>query len=166
MLGSRVVPLTSIGWSLGVIALVLKSGLLSPPVVPQTLSQDPLSLSIAVLKQTESFKAAAVGVAGSTPNEVLAWRVIFNSPNRESIFRDVLVSGSPSGRLYALAGLWFEDANAFAAAAKRLGTQGGSVTTVRGCMVGSESIRELIREIESGSWSREFLAAGRLVMVR
>jgi len=105
--------LASIGWSLGVIALVLKSGLLSPPVVPQTLSQDPLSLSIAVLKQTESFKAAAVGVAGSTPNEVLAWRVIFNSPNRESIFRDVLVSGSPSGRLYALAGLWFEDANAF-----------------------------------------------------
>ena len=141
MLGPRAVPLASIGWSLGVIALVLKSGLLSPPAVPPLVTMDPLSLSVAVLKQSETFKAAAVGVAGITPDEVLAWRVIFSSPNRDEAFRDVLVSGSVAGRLYALAGLRFGDGNEFAAAAKRLKAHGGLVTTVRGCIVSSESLR-------------------------
>src|ERR1051325_11544014 len=103
MFGARLTQLASMGLSLSVVALVLKSGL---PVAPLASKQDPLSVSIAVLKQSEAFKAAAVGAAGITPNEVLAWRVIFHSPDRYSVFRDVLATGSPSGRLYALAGLW------------------------------------------------------------
>jgi len=166
MLDSRAVPLASLGWSLSVIALLLKFGLLSPPSSLPIERQDPLSLSIAVLKQSETFKASTLGEAGITPNEVLAWRLIFNSPSRDEVFRDILTTGSPSGRLYALAGLWFGDANEFRVSAKALGTRSGTVTTVRGCIVSSEPLRELIREIESGSWSREFLAAGRIVMVR
>ena len=165
MMGHRVVPIAGMGWSLGVIALVLKSGLIAPSISPPINIQDPLALSVAVLKQAESFKAAAVGVAGVTPNEVLAWRVIFNSPGRDEVFRDLLATGSPSGRLYALAGLWFEDANEFATAATAVRAQGGTVTTVRGCIATTESLRELVHQIESGSWSREFLAA-RLVNVR
>src|ERR1051325_2694954 len=214
MFGARLTQLASMGWSLSVVALVLKSGLLVAPVAPLASKQDPLSVSIAVLKQSEAFKAAAVGEAGITPNEVLAWRVIFHSPDRYSVFRDVLATGSPSGRLYALAGLWFGNAaefaagaqklrteggmisdrysvfrdvlatgspsgrlyalaglwfgNAaeFAAGAQKLRTEGGMITTVRGCIVSSESLDGLIDEITAGDWSREFLAAGRVIMVR
>jgi len=166
MFGSRVIQLASMGWSLSVIALVLKSGLLVAPVSPPGGKQDPLSISIAVLKQSETFKAAAVGEAGITPNEVLAWRVIFNSPDRYAVFRDILATGSRSGRLYALAGLWLGNADDFAAGAKRVRMQGGMVTTVRGCIVSSESLGGLIDEIMAGDWSREFLSAGRVIMVR
>jgi hypothetical protein len=154
------------GWSLGVVALVLKSGLIAPSVSPPINIQDPLALSVAELKQAESFKAAAVGIAGVTPNEVLAWRVVFSSPERDEIFRDLLANGSPSGRLYALAGLWFGDANEFVTAAMALRAQGGTVTTVRGCIASTESVGELVHQIEGGSWSREFLTAGRLFNVR
>ena len=166
MLGSRVIQLASIGWSLSVIALVLKSELLVAPVSAAAGTQDPLSVSIAVLKQSETFKAAAVGEAGITPNEVLAWRVIFNSPDRYLVFRDILATGSRSGRLYALAGLWFGSADEFAAGAKKLRMEGGKMMTLRGCIVSSESLGGLIDEITAGDWSREFLAAGRVIMVR
>ena len=166
MFGARLTQLASMGWSLSVVALVLKSGLLVAPVAPLASKQDPLSVSIAVLKQSEAFKAAAVGEAGITPNEVLAWRVIFHSPDRYSVFRDVLATGSPSGRLYALAGLWFGNAAEFAAGAQKLRTEGGMITTARGCIVSSESLDGLIDEITAGDWSREFLAAGRVIMVR
>jgi len=154
------------GWSLGVVALALKSGLIAPSISPAVNIQDPLSLSVAVLKQAESFKASAVGVAGVPPNEVLAWRVVFSSPDRDEVFRDLLATGSPSGRLYALAGLWFGDANEFAKGAAALRDQGGSVATVSGCIASTESVRALVHQIESGSWSRSFLMAGRFVNVR
>src|SRR5438105_4655723 len=159
MIGHRIVPIASMGWSLGVIALVLKSGLIAPSFSPPINTQDPLALSVAVLKHAESFKGAAVGVVGVTPNEVLAWRVLFSSPDRDEVFRDLLSTGSLAGRLYALAGLWFEDANEFATAATALRDQGGTVVTVSGCIASTESVRELVHQIQSGSWTREFLAA-------
>jgi len=107
-----------------------------------------------------------VGIAGVPPNEVLAWRVVFSSPDRDEVFRDLLATGSPSGRLYALAGLWFGDATEFAKAAAALRDQGGMVATVSGCIASTESVRELVHQIESGSWSRSFLMAGRFVNVR
>ncbi len=166
MIGHRVVPIASMGWSLGVIALVLKSGLIAPSISPPINIQDPLALSVAVLKHAEWFKGAAVGVAGVTPDEVLAWRVVFSSPDRDEVFRDLLATSSAAGRLYALAGLWFDDANEFAKAAAALRDQGGTVATLSGCIASTESVRELVHQIESGSWTRSFLMAGRLVNVR
>jgi hypothetical protein len=165
MLGPRLVPLAGIGWSFGVIALLLKSPLIASPQVTIT-TDDPLALSIAVLKQSESFKASAVGIAGITPNEVLAWRVVFNSPNRDEAFQSIIASGSISGQLYALAGLWFGDATQFAAALKVVSRRGGAVQTLKGCIGGSQPLSELLREIQTGSWSTDFLSAGRIVMVR
>src|SRR6266576_720063 len=167
MLAARVVPLAGIGWSFGVIALVLKSGLLVAPVPLQpTLDHDPVSLSVAVLEQTETFKSSAVGVAGITPNDVLAWRIVFNSPDRDEIFRHILATGSVPGQLYALAGLWFGDAKAFVAQARIVSSRGGSVRIVRGCIVSTANVTDLVREIQNGEWTREFLVAGRPVPVR
>src|SRR5712691_5350647 len=77
MIGHRVVPIASMGWSLGVIALVLKSGLIAPSISPPINIQDPLVLSVAVLKHAESFKGAAVGVAGSPPTR--CWPGVWSS---------------------------------------------------------------------------------------
>src|SRR5262245_33202351 len=104
MLGSRIVQLASMAWSLSFVALVLKSGLLVLPVAPAS-SQEPATLSIAVLENSGSFNSAAIGEAASTPDEVLAWRVILNRPNHDEVFRDIMANGTTSGRLYALAGL-------------------------------------------------------------
>ena len=166
MLGVRGIPLAGIAWSFGVIALILTPGLMAPPAPIQgTSNQDPLSLSIAVLKESDIFNSSAVGVAGVTPNEVLAWRVVFNSPNRDEVFQDILASGSVPAQLYALAGLWFGDAQPFVSGTRIMRSQHGLVRTMRGCIVSTERVSDVVREIQLGSWSREFLAAGRLVPV-
>jgi hypothetical protein len=167
MFGVRAVVLASMAWSFGVIVLVFEFGLIAPPVPVQSpTNQDPLSLAIAVLKGADTFKSSAVGIAGRTPNEVLAWRVIFNSPNHDEVFQDILATGSVAAQLYALTGLWFGDATQFMAGKHIVSSRSGVVRTMRGCIVGTEKLGDVLSEIQHGSWSREFLGAGRLVGVR
>jgi hypothetical protein len=162
--GVRAVVVASIAWSFGVIVLVFKFGLIAPPALVQSMrNQDPLSLSIAVLKGADTFKSSAVGFAGSTPNEVLAWRVIFSSPNRDEVFKDILATGSVAAQFYALTGLWFGEATQFMVGKHIVSNRGGVVRTMRGCIVGTEKVGDVLGEIQHGSWSREFLSAGRLV---
>src|SRR5437588_5967700 len=164
MLGRGAVHLGSLAWSFGVIALVLRAapvGSRQPGQTPPPAAQ-PLDLAIAILRSSERFTSAGIGYAGLTPNEVLAWRVVFHSPDADSIFQNLLGNASVAGQLYALAGLRFNDSNAFAKAAARLRARAGRVQTIRGCIVGSLTVAEAVREIERGDWTREFIA-GRLI---
>jgi hypothetical protein len=118
----RTVSLATLAWSFGVIALISRShpfresGSLATTDAPD----DPLALATAVLRTSDRFTSAGVGYAGLTPNEVLAWRIIFFSPKRDDIFKQFLATASASGQLYALAGLRLSDSAAFARAAQLL----------------------------------------------
>jgi len=160
MLSRRVVQLASLAWSFGIITLVLTSGRMDQRPATDT-PLDPLALATTVLRTSNRFSSAAVGYVGTTPDEVLAWRIIFHSSDRDKVFKELLTSGSVSGQLYALAGLWFGDSTEFARAADRLRRNRGTVRTVRGCIVSTEPIADLVGQIEHGNWSREFLT-GRL----
>src|SRR5690242_1156448 len=134
MLSRRAVPLAGFAWSFGVITLVLTSGRMEQRPASDT-PLDPLALATTVLRTSNRFSSAAVGMAGTTPDEVLAWRIISNGPDRDKVFKELLTSGSVSGQLYALAGLRFGDSAEFARAADRLRGNRGTVRTVRGCIV-------------------------------
>jgi hypothetical protein len=159
-----VVSLGSLAWSFGVIALVLKSGFINAPrplADPLPASDRRLALPVDVLNRAEGFYSAQVGFAGTTPDVVLAWRVIAQSPDHHAVFEQVFRTASLPGRLYALAGLWLGDRSEFDRAARELRARGGTVRTMRGCIMAEESVASLVTQIEKGDWSREFIT-GRL----
>lgn len=158
MPGRRVLHFAAFGWPLALMVLMWMSGRLSTPPTSRKADGGPLALSIAIIEQAQAFSMARVGEEASTPNEVLAWRVIFFCDQREDVFRRILTSGGTAGRLYALAGLW--NTRDFTSAAAPLADRGDSVTTVRGCLVGQELVQDLVGEIGSGSWTRDFLSPG------
>lgn len=159
MLRRDTVQLASFAWSFGVIALVLRSGLVDQrwSVETQSRSLDPLSLAATVLRTSDRFGSAAGGYAGTTPHEVLAWRVIFRAPRADNVFKDLLTSASVPGQLYALAGLRLRASADFARAAALLRANAGMVRTVRGGIVDDEAVADVVAEIEQGRWTREFL---------
>ena len=166
--------LATLTWSFGGTTLILNAPRLreSSPVDVRALiaeaslevgpDQATLALPYDILDRAEGFYSAAVGYAGFAPNEVLAWRVISQSPRGQATFQELFRTASVPGKLYALAGLWLGDRDEFQRAAKALVAQGGTVRTMRGCIVAEESVARLVEEIEKGSWSREFLV-GRTV---
>ena len=159
MLNRSALQLGSLVWSFGVIALALHAF----PHVPQSDTQSiPGSPQPLALRTADHFTSAGIGYAGITPNEVLAWRVVFNRPDADSIFQDLLNSSTIAGQLYALAGLRFTNSVAFAKAAARFQGNLGLVETIRGCIGSTQPMAELVEDIKQGDWVREFIA-GRLI---
>ena len=99
---------------------------------------------------------------------MLAWRVILQSPGRDSVFRDLLETATPAGQLYALAGLRYglyvvgTDSSEYWSASARLSRNSQWVWTTIGCIGSRAPLNELVKQIDSGSWTSEFLA-GRLL---
>ncbi len=164
MLNRAAVQLGSFVWSFGVIALVLRAVPHAREPERQVVpgAPHPLAIAVAILRTADHFTSAGIGYAGITPNEVLAWRVIFNRPDADSIFEDLLNTATVAGQLYALAGLRFSNSGAFPKAASRLQGNLGIVQTIHGCIVSTQTVAEVVREIRQGDWVREFVA-GRLI---
>ena len=164
MLNRAVVHLGSFVWSFGVVALALRAvpQLRQPEPPAVSGGPQPLALAVAMLRTSDHFMSAGIGYAGVTPNEVLAWRVIFNRPDADSIFQDLLSTSTVAGQLYALAGLRFSNSGAFPKAAARLQGNLGLVQTIRGCIVSTETVAEVVADIRQGDWVRDFIA-GRLI---
>jgi len=154
-----VVPLMAMIWSYAVLALLLKSPQLTREAKQESADlKDPTSLANAILERAPGFSSVAVGETALTPTEVLAWRVILQSPQADATFKRLLVSASVAGQLYALTGLRLTDHAYYQQAVKRMRMSGGSVRTTRGCIVSTEHVADLVREIDDGTWTREFLA--------
>ena len=159
MIRRSIVSLASLAWSFGVVALVLRHmpATPQPPVTPILQSSTPVDMAINILQNAERFSSAGVGYAGITPNEVMAWRVLFFRADADSTFQNLLETATPAGQLYALAGLRFRNDVVFARAAARFEGRLDRVQTVRGCIVGASTVGELVAEIRKGDWVRDYL---------
>jgi hypothetical protein len=167
VLSRHMVPVASLAWSFGVIAVVLHSPTVRQPVaVPHataSLAGDPVALAVSYLTHADRFYAASVGYAGITPPQVLAWQIIYRSPHAAETFRRLTGDGSTlAGQLYGLAGLYFLDSAAYRSAMIGLRAKGGVVSTMQGCIVSDEQLGLILSEIDKGEWSREFVV-GRLL---
>ena len=157
-----------LGYSYALTATVLFRGVASTsarPAEPRRASA--VELAAEVLRSSDRLYAAQVGYGGFNPPQVLAWRIVLLSPRADSIFMDLLRSGTRPGQLYGLAGLrWLQeignlDRGSYEAAARGLRTSEEMVPTLIGCIGAPQSVKTLVTEIDSGIWSRELLT-GRL----
>src|SRR2546430_7436308 len=122
MIRRSIVSLASLAWSFGVVALVLRHmpATPQPPVTPILQSSTPVDMAINILQNAERFSSAGVGYAGITPNEVMAWRVLFFRADADSTFQNLLETATPAGEPFLLAGRPPSHVRAFARAAARL----------------------------------------------
>jgi len=159
----------SLLYSVAVVALVIVPPP-GPTIHPQVSGPPILSTVLAaqVLRDASEFSAAQVGFGGFTPPEVLAWRVVLHSDQADSIFQALITTGTPATELYGLAGLQFllqfrnGDSSFYRAALWRLERSSELVRTQIGCIGSASPMKRLAREVDRGSWTREFLA-GRLL---
>jgi hypothetical protein len=146
----------------GAVALLYAIGAnqhVGEPVVVERRAPSPLAESMDLLRHAPRFEAAAVGAGGMVPTSVVAWLTIARSPTADSLFRELLYTSTPAGRLYALAGLREVNAPLFTDAARHLRTTDIRVPTFSGCFVASERMNMLVRELERGEWVDGFLRA-------
>lgn len=162
---TRLLPGLTLAWYLALVGLVgshRSAELQSPPSLAMPPVEAPIQLAVDVLSQATALKSAAVGFAGSTPTEVLAWRLLVEAPFADSLFLRVLSqSQRPAGKLWALAGLRVVAPQVFEREAVTLEAGRIEVQTIVGCSLGTRPVRVVIRELRRFHWVREYLGGPR-----
>lgn len=105
-----------------------------------------------VLEKTSSFALGGVGVVGSMSQGERSLREILKEADASARLQKMLPNASPAGQLYALLGLRMRDRAAYQRALPKYGVSDAKVETARGCMLGQESFRDLVKEIEHGDY--------------
>lgn len=111
----------------------------SPPPAPPGATD-----AYHTLETARVFEDAHVGLAGSLSRNAEAFRAILAAPEPKLTMRALYTEGTLVGKLYAIAGLYLVDPEAFEPAARALAKRGGTVQTRQGCMGGESSVAEVI----------------------
>jgi hypothetical protein len=109
------------------------------------------------LQSAASFALGGVGVAGTMSAGERALRELLKKQDAVARLEALLPNASPAGKLYALLGLKICDRAAYERALEKCRTLDAKVETARGCILGQESFRDLVKEIERGQYDT-FLA--------
>jgi len=150
-------------WSRTVVVVALGLGLVAcgarprPRLEPSASSQPATQpTAYEVLRDTGLFSDTYVGEMAQLSPEVAAYRVLVRRSSRAE-FERLLAEARPAGKLYALCGLYQLRADSFAQAAEELARSVESVIVVVGCLVWERPVSEIVEEIVSGDWPKQFL---------
>lgn len=135
--------------SLGIIALFVSLGHFVRAEPPQLSAKGKAAFE--VLKGAPAFSSTTVGIAGSTPSEVFAFRNLLDEPKADEAFKALLKEATPEGKLYAVCALWFTDPAEFQTQVKRLKDTSMKVNHVDGCERGEERVSRLLWSVEAGA---------------
>src|ERR1041384_2210464 len=102
------------------------------------------------LQSAGSFALGGVGVAGTMSAGERALRELLKKQDAVARLEGLFPDASPAGKLYALLGLKIRDRAAYERALEKCRILDAKVETARGCILGQESFRDLVKEIERG----------------
>ena len=152
----------TLAWYLIVMAMLRWAPEARPPVVPPIPPATvQLDVALEVLARADRFYASQIGYAGTTPVEVHAWQALSRSSGADSMFKALAASANRPTLLYGLAGLYRTDARAYWRLAVEQRRLGGTVPTMIGCIGSDRPIEAVLREMDRGVWTAEFVT-GRL----
>ncbi len=110
--------------------------------------------AIARLEQATVFAFGGVGFAGTTSSGEVAFRELWAERNAKIHFEQVYRHSTPEGRCYALVALSTLDRKGFDRRATAIRKEAPyEVSTMRGCLVSTESIFTLLVKIERGDYA-------------
>lgn len=122
------------------------------------------------LLHAKIFNFGGVGWAPMITREEKAFHALLRSSNRTELLKRLLEKANPEGQLYALYGLYLEDADAFKKEAETLEQNDGpparweglvfieksKVRTGEGCILSREDMRAVIQRIAKGEFDPAF----------
>ena len=106
----------------------------------------------AELSAAGSFALGGIGVAGTMSAGERDLREILQKPDAVARLEALLPTATPAGKLYILVGLRTRDRAAYERSLEKCRTIDAKVETARGCILGHESFRDLLKEIERGQY--------------
>ena len=112
-----------------------------------------LAASSESITQVGFFAFGGVGFTGRMSSGEQAYRAIRSAPDAKAKFEELLQTGNPQARCYALVGLWKIDPRRFREEAEKLRNSSQPVHTMRGCVAHTQKMSELVAEIESGAYN-------------
>ena len=103
--------------------------------------------SVHELASAQVFAMGGIGIRGLTSKEELAYRAVLRRPDAKITFQEILQTGTPAAQLYALCGLRAVASPDFATAALSLARSELKVTTIKGCIIRSEPLSQVIKRL-------------------
>jgi hypothetical protein len=94
------------------------------------------------------FKDSKVGYGVETPKEVHEFRCILRLPNADTVFTQLLNESTPSGKLYALSGLFISNRPRFESTVVGYLQDNTEVKTMFGCFVAPTTFTDIVKQIQ------------------
>jgi hypothetical protein len=104
------------------------------------------------LRTISTFALGGVGYAGTMSEGERALRQMLKEPEALSRLEKMIANATPAGKLYCLLGLRKLDPPAYTRAVESCRSIDAKVETARGCIIGQEAFRDVVKEIESGQY--------------
>jgi hypothetical protein len=120
--------------------------------IPQ--AAQPVDTVFARLSSVEIFAFGGVGYAGVTSSGEKDYRVILARPSAMADFERLYASGNLQAKCYALVGFRKLNPQRFKELAQPLRSSKEEVETMHGCIISQELLGAIIKQIESGRYSR------------
>jgi hypothetical protein len=109
-----------------------------------------------IIENTEIFAGSSVGFAGTTSEQVKAFRILLQEPDPDGVFKSLLDRATMAGQLYALSGLYFTDPQYLDGVSDRYLEMDDEVKTMFGCILGKNRVSGLIEQIIDGTFPGSF----------
>lgn len=108
------------------------------------------------LERAPSFAVGGIGAAGTMSASERNLRTILSEADAVQVLEALFPKATPAGQLYCLLGLRQRDPAAYDRLRSRAEQMNATIETVRGCMIGHEAVRDLVREIDRGGFDPMF----------
>ena len=102
--------------------------------------------------KVEYFAFGPTGFAGVRSQGEKDYRLILSRPSAKTDFEKLYSQGDPQARTYALVGIHKLNSKRFAELLPILRVSKEEITTERGCIISSELLKEIIKQIQGGQY--------------
>ena len=121
--------------------------------VPLTQSAHSPDAVVERLAKVGVFAVGPVGYAGIISPGEKDYRTVFNRTSALADFEKLCSTGNLQAKCYALTGIHRLDPTRFSELVQPLRDSKETVTTMSGCILSREALRDVIEQIESGRFS-------------
>lgn len=104
------------------------------------------------IRSAPAFALGGIGVIGAMSEGEKTLRAVLDQPDAARKLEAMSPHATDAGRLYILVGLRVRDRAAYGRTLAACSRTDSIVRTIRGCSVGQESFRSLVREIDRGDF--------------
>jgi hypothetical protein len=108
------------------------------------------------------FAFGGVGYAGQTSEGEIDFRAVISLPSQDALaaFEKIYLTGNPQAKAYALSGIRKINASRFQELFADAEESHDEVEVMRGCVITTESLRDVAKKIDRGEWD-PYLKRGR-----